>query len=112
MYPEPKSMDPIDTFSFDGTPHMVCHESKVPHYALHVSILCELDICVVLHQSRTANLATIAVAFAVDVAAACVDTRLGVPIVVAPMLTRVVVCGFVASGMQCLLNIPKMLMVN
>ena len=28
------------------------------------------------------------------------------------LLTPVVVCGFVASGMQCLLNIPQMLMVN
>ena len=28
------------------------------------------------------------------------------------LLTPVVVCGSVASGMQCLLNIPKMLMVN
>ena len=28
------------------------------------------------------------------------------------LLTSVVVCGSVASGMQCLLNIPKMPMVN
>ena len=28
------------------------------------------------------------------------------------LLTPVLVCRFVASGMQCLLNIPKMLMVN
>ena len=28
------------------------------------------------------------------------------------LLTPVVVCGSVASGMRCLLNIPKMLMVN
>ena len=28
------------------------------------------------------------------------------------LLTPVMVCGFVASGMQCLLNIRKMLMVN
>ena len=41
MYPEPKSVDPVDTcFSCDGTPHMACHKCKVLHCALHASILC------------------------------------------------------------------------
>ena len=113
MYPEPKSVDPIDAcFSCDGTPHMACHECKVPHCALHASILCQSEICVGLRQCRTANPAAVAVA-SVVVAAAAVDTRLGVPTVVAALLlTPVVVCGSVASGMQCLLNIPKMPMVN
>ena len=83
MYPEPKSMDPVDTcFSCDGTPHMACHECEVLHCALHVSILCPSEICVGLRQFWTASLAAVAVASAV-VAAAAVDTRPGVPTVVA-----------------------------
>ena len=83
MYPEPKSVDPVDTcFSCDGTPHIACHECKVLHCALHVSILCQSEICVGLRQFWTANLAVVAVAFVV-VAAAAVDTRPGVPTVVA-----------------------------
>ena len=82
MYPEPKSVDPIDTcFSCDGTPHMACHECKVLHCALHASILRQSDICVGLRRFWKANLA-VAVASAVVVAAA-VHTRLGVPTVVA-----------------------------
>ena len=51
MYPEPKSVDPVDTcFSCDGTPHIAYHECKVLHCALHVSILCQLEICVGLCQ--------------------------------------------------------------
>ena len=83
MYPEPKSVDPVDTcFSCDGTPHIACHECKVLHCALHASILCQSEICVRLRQFWTANLAAVAVASAV-VAVAAVDTRLGVPTVVA-----------------------------
>ena len=42
MYPQPKSVDPVDTcLSCDGTPHMACHECKVHHCALHASILCQ-----------------------------------------------------------------------
>ena len=83
MYPEPKSLDPVDTcFSCDGTPHMACHECKVLHCALHVSILCQSEICVGLHQFWTANLAAVAIA-SVAAAAATVDTRPGVPTVVA-----------------------------
>ena len=86
MYPEPKSVDPIDTcFSCDGTPHMAC---KVLHCALHASILCQSEICVGLREFWMANLAAVAVAVAsavasAVVAAAAVDTRLGVPTVVA-----------------------------
>ena len=81
MYPEPKSVDPVDIcFSCDGTPHIACHECKVLHCALHASILCQSEICVGLRQLWTATLATVALAS--------------------------------ASAMQCLLNIPKMLMVN
>ena len=88
MYPEPKSVDPVDTcFSCDGTPHMACHKCKVLHCALHASILCQSEICVGLRQFWTANLAAVAVASAVAsavvAAAAAVDTRPGVPIVVA-----------------------------
>ena len=78
MYPEPKSLDPVDTCFFcDGTPHMARHECKVLHCALHVSILCQSEICVGLRQFWTANLAAVAV-----VAVAAVDTRPGVPTVV------------------------------
>ena len=84
MYPEPKFVDPVDTcFSSDGTPHMVCHECKVLHCALHASILCQADICSGLRQFWTANLATVAVASAVAAAAAAVDCRFGVPTIVA-----------------------------
>ena len=86
MYPQPKSVDPVDTcFSCDGTPHMACHECKVLHCALHASILCQSEICVGLHQFWTANLAVVAVASVVAspvVAAAAAYTRLGVPTVV------------------------------
>ena len=83
MYPQPKSVDPVDTcFSCDGTPHMACHECKVLHCALHASIFYQSEICVGLRQFWTANLAVVAVASAV-VAAATVDTRPGVPTVVA-----------------------------
>ena len=79
MYPQPKSVDPVDTgFSCDGTPHMACHECKVLHFALHASILCQSEICVGLRQFWTANLVASAV-----VAAAAVDSRPGVPTVVA-----------------------------
>ena len=83
MYPQPKSVDPVDTcFSCDGTPHMACHECKVLHCALHASILCQSEICVGLRQFWTANPAAVAVASAFLVAAA-VDTRPSVPTVVA-----------------------------
>ena len=82
MYPQPKSVDPVDTcFSCDGTPHMACHECEVLHFALHASILCQLENCVGLRQFWTANLAAVAVASVV--VAAAVDTRPGVPTVVA-----------------------------
>ena len=87
MYPEPKSVAPVDTcFSCDGTPHMACHECKVLHCTLHVSILCQSEICVGLRQFRTANLAAVAVASVVAsaiVAATAVDTRPSVPAFVA-----------------------------
>ena len=87
MYPKPKSVDPFDTcFSCDGTPHMACHECKVLHCALHASILCQSEICVGLRQFWMANLAVVAVAFAVAsavFAAAAVDTCPGVPTVAA-----------------------------
>ena len=87
MYPQPKYTAPVDTCFFcDGTPHMACHECKVLHCALHASILCQSEICVGLRQFRTANLAGVAVASVVAsavVAAAAVDTRPGVPTVVA-----------------------------
>ena len=117
MYPQPKSVDPVDTcFSCDGTPHMACHECKVLHCALHASILCQSEICVGLRQFWTANLAAVAVACAVAsvvVAAAAFDTHPGVPMVVnaSAVNTRHGV-WIVASGIQCLLNIPKMPMVN
>ena len=83
MYPEPKSVDPVDTcFSCDGTPHIACHECKVLHCALHASILCQTEICVGLRHFWTANLATVGVASAV-VAASAADTRPSVPDVVA-----------------------------
>ena len=78
MYTDPKSMDPVDTcFPCDGTPHIACHEYKVLHCTLHVSILCQLEICVGLRQFWVANLATATVACAV-VAAFAVNTRPGV----------------------------------
>ena len=83
MYPEPNSVDPVDTcFSFNGTPHIACHECKVLHCALHVSILCQSEICFALRQFWTVNLAAVAVACAV-VAAFAVDTCPSVPVVVA-----------------------------
>ena len=58
MYPQPKSLDPVDTcFSSDFTPHIACHECKVLHCALHASILFQSEICVGLRQFWTANLA-------------------------------------------------------
>ena len=109
MYPEPKSVDPVDTcFSCDGTPHIACHECKVLRCALHVSILCQSEICVGLRRFWTANLAAVAVASAV-VAVVAVDNRLVcLLMLLLVLLTPVVVCGSVASGMQCLLNTPKM----
>ena len=85
MYPAPKSVEPVDIcFSCDGTPHIACHECKVLHCALHASILCQSEICVGLRPFWTANLAAVAVAVAsAIVAVAAVDTRLGVPTVVA-----------------------------
>ena len=93
MYPQPKSVDPVDIcFSCDGTPHMACHECKVLYCALHASILCQSEICVELRQFWTANLVAVAVAAAVAVAsavasavvvAAAVDTRPSLPTVVA-----------------------------
>ena len=91
MYPEPKYVDPVDTcFSCDGTPHMACRKCKVLHCALHVSILCQSEICVGLRQFWSANLAVVAAASAVVAAASAVvvvvgavDTRPGVPTVVA-----------------------------
>ena len=78
MSPQPKSVDPVDTcFSCDGTPHVACHECKALHCALHASILCQLEICVGLHQFWTANLAAVAIASA-TVAASAVNTRRGV----------------------------------
>ena len=88
MYPQPKCVDPVDTcFSCHGTPHMACHECKVLHCALHVSIMCQSEICVGLRQFWTANLAAVAFASAtasvVVVVAAAVDTHPGVPTIVA-----------------------------
>ena len=84
MYPEPKSVDPVDTcFSCDGTPHMACHECKVLHCALHASILCQSEICVGLRQFWTANLAAAVVVASGVVVAAAVDTRPSVSTVVA-----------------------------
>ena len=83
MYPEPKSVDPVDIcFSCDGTPHIASHECKVLHCALHASILCQSEISVGLRQLWTANLAVVAVAYAVVVGPA-VHTRPSVPAVVA-----------------------------
>ena len=80
---EPKFVGPVDTcFYCDGTPHIACHECKVLHCALHVSILCQSEICVGLHQFWTANLAVVAVA-SVVVAVVVVDTRPSVPTIVA-----------------------------
>ena len=71
MYSEPKFADPADTCFFlgDGTPHIACHECKVLHCTLHVSILFQSEICVGLCQFRAGNLAAAAAAFAVVVAA-------------------------------------------
>ena len=80
MYPEPKSVDSVDTgFSCDGTPHIACHQCKVLHCALHVSILCQSEICVGLRQFWTVNLAVVVVASGLLDAA--VDTRPSVPTV-------------------------------
>ena len=78
MHTEPISVDPVDTcFSCDGTPHIACHECKVLHCTLHVSILCQLEICVGLRQFWTANVATVVVASAI-VATSAVNTFPGV----------------------------------
>ena len=102
MYPEPKFVDPVDTcFSCDGTPHMACHhECMLLHCALHVSILCQLEICVGLRQFWTANLAVVVVASVV--AATTVDTHpVCLPLLLLLRLTPVVVCDSVASGVHC-----------
>ena len=79
MYTEPKSADPAGTcFSFDGTPHIVCHKCKVLHCTLHASVLCQSEICVGLRQFWAANLATAVVAFVVVAAASDVNTHRGV----------------------------------
>ena len=78
MYTEPKSGDPVDTcFSCDCAPHIACHACKVLHRTLHVSILCQSEICVGLRQFWAANIAAAAVAF-VAVVASAVNTRPGV----------------------------------
>ena len=80
MYTRPRSVDPLDTcFSCDDTPHIACHECKVLHLTLHVSILCQSEICVGLRQFWAANFATSAVAFAI-VAAFAINTRPAVQI--------------------------------
>ena len=76
MYTEPKSADPADTcFSCDGTPHIAYHECKVLHCTLHVSVLCQSEICVGLRQFRAANLAVAAAAVVVVVVAAASDVN-------------------------------------
>ena len=78
-----RTFRPVETgFACDAIPHMACLKCKVLHCALNASILCQSEICVALRQFWTANLAAIAVASAV-VAVAVVDTRPGVPTVVA-----------------------------
>ena len=81
----------------------MCHESKVLHCTLHASILCQLEICIGLRQFWAANLAAAAVA--------CLRLLL-LLLLLLRMLTPVLVCGSVASGMRCLLNTPRMVMVN
>ena len=73
MYTKPKSVGPVDIcFSCDGTPHIACHECKALHCSLHACILCQLEICFGLRQSRAANLAAAAVAF--DICFSCDGT--------------------------------------
>ena len=79
--------------SCDGTPHIACHECKVLHCTLHVFVLCQSEICVGLRQ-WAANLRTLLL------------------LLLLVLVTPVPVCGYVASGMRCLLNAPKMLMVK
>ena len=66
MYIEPKFADPADMCFFcDGTPHITCHECKVLHCTLHLSI-CQSEICVGLRLTYAANLGVVvAAAFAV-----------------------------------------------
>ena len=63
-------------FFCDGTPHTTYYQCKVLHRTLHVSILCQSDMCVGLRQFWAANLAAAAaaVAFAVG-AVADANTR-------------------------------------
>ena len=116
--PKPKSVDPVDTCFFcNGIPHMACHERKVLHSALHASIFCQSEICVGLRQFLTAKLAML-LFLLLPLLLLLLLLLLLTPVLVCPLLllllllTPVVVCGSVASDMLCLLNIPKMLMVN
>ena len=58
--------------------HAFCHECKVLHCTLHVSILCQLEICVGLRQFWAGNLVAAAAAAFVVAAIADVNTRPGV----------------------------------
>ena len=107
MYPEPKSVDLVDTCLYcDGTPHIVCHECKVLHCALNASILCQSEICVGLrHPGRPTllllllRLLLLLLLLLLTPVLVCLLLLLLLP------LTPVVVCGSVA-------RVPKMLMVN
>ena len=97
-YTEPKYVDPADTCFFcDGTPHIAYYECKVLHCTLHASILC--------HRRYMLDCAN----FGRPTLLLLLWLLL---LLLLLMLTRVPVCGSVASGMRCLLNSPKMLMVN
>ena len=92
-------------FFCDGTPDIICYECKVLHFIFRASILCQSEICVGLHQYWTANLAVAAATTFVIVAV--VDDAM-----MMTLISPIPVGGSVASGMQCLFNTPKMLMVN
>ena len=82
--------------------------SVMPHHQdelVVASILCQSEICVGLRQFWAANLVVATIAAFVVVVAAFV-------VVAATNVNTVPVCGSVASGMRCLLNTPRMLIVN
>ena len=115
MYPEPKCVDPVGTcFSSEGTPHIACHECNffiVP--CMHLSRVNQRYVldCANFGRPTFPLLLWLLILWLLTllrVKKKKVNTGPSVFVVVAPCVVNTVpVCGSVASGMRCLLNIPQ-----
>ena len=111
MYPQHKSVDPVDTcFSCDGTRHMrvlTAEAATTIGTPRRVSIAAAATIA-----EATTTAARLAVQNWRNPTQSQIDTRWTHARHNEEPYICGTVCGSIASGMQCLLNIPKMLMVN